>query len=225
MIGMGRIMGRLWRWAGFGLGVLGLGSALLTAPAMAAPPRGEPKALLGENSARDVMQSVMGEVLPPGTDPAALPEPESSGAQLLQRYCVQCHELPGPGLHTGEEWPAVVARMQDRILRLSDSERTLVHVTPLNTGEMTELLRYLKRYGYLPLDSSNYPDLDTDIGKAFSSVCSQCHALPDPKLHNKFQWREVVRRMRRNMELLGMTDPGDDAIAKALGFLETHAAP
>lgn len=209
------------RWSGMGCAVVLLGA--WAAVAVAAPPADTPEALLGKNSAPDVMRSVMGEILPPGTHPAALPEPQSVGAQLLQRYCVQCHELPGPGLHTGDEWPTVVARMQDRILRLSESERTLVHVTPLNTGEMSNLLHYLKRYGYRPLDAANYPDLDTDIGKSFSAVCSQCHALPDPTLHTAAQWREVVQRMRRNMELLGMADPGDAAIAKALGFLEAHA--
>lgn len=221
----GKARGRRAGAKAYELWAAGWIAALIVVPLWAAPPADTSQGLLGENSARDVMQSVMGEVLPPGTDPKALPDPDSAGAQLLQRYCVQCHELPGPGLHTGEEWPAVVARMQDRILRLSESDRKLVHVTPLNTGEMTALLRYLKRYGYLPLDAANYPDLDTDIGKAFSSVCSQCHALPDPKLHDKFQWRDVVQRMRRNMEVLGVPDPGDSAIAKALGFLEVHAAP
>lgn len=218
----GKNGGRVRR-SGMGCAVAFVGWWALVA--VAAPPAETPKALLGENSAPDVMRSVMGEILPPGTDPATLPEPQSVGAQLLQRYCVQCHELPGPGLHTGDEWPTVVARMQDRILRLSDGERTLIHVTPLNTAEMTDLLRYLKHYGYRPLDAANYPDLDTDIGKSFSAVCSQCHALPDPTLHTAAQWREVVTRMRRNMELLGMADPGDAAIAKTLGFLEVHAKP
>ena len=35
----------------------------------------------------------------------------SRGAGLLQRYCAQCHTLPGPGHHTGEEWPEVLRRM------------------------------------------------------------------------------------------------------------------
>src|SRR5512139_4352060 len=52
---------------------------------------------------------------PPGSDPASLPELHSEGAQLLQAYCAQCHELPGPGLHTADEWPAVVRRMNMRM--------------------------------------------------------------------------------------------------------------
>ena len=40
------------------------------------------------------------DIVPPGIDPALLPEPASKGAQVLQRTCTQCHNLPGPGRHT-----------------------------------------------------------------------------------------------------------------------------
>ena len=30
-------------------------------------------------------------ILPPGFEPAMLPEPDSEGARLSRRYCVQCH--------------------------------------------------------------------------------------------------------------------------------------
>ena len=36
---------------------------------------------------REMMQRMMGDVLPPGIDPALLPLPDSAGAQLLTRYC------------------------------------------------------------------------------------------------------------------------------------------
>jgi len=172
---------------------------------------------------RDVMKSVMGSILPPGIDPAALPDPSGRGASLMRTYCVQCHNLPSPGLHTGAEWPGVVARMQDRIMRVNEAERNLVTARPLNTQELTDLLHYLKLHGYQPLDVSRYPDIDSDIGKAFRQVCSQCHMLPDPKLHTETEWKEVVMRMRKNMETLGVTQGDDDAIAKVMGFLQTHA--
>lgn len=188
----------------------------------ATSPEGGKNETLGANPTRDVMQTVMGEVLPPGTDKATLPEPDSAGARVLQTYCVQCHALPSPGLHTGDEWPAVVSRMQERIARLSEPERATIQAKPPNTSELTELLRYLKKYGYQPIDVARYPDLDTDIGRSFRQVCAQCHALPDPVLHSADEWLDVVARMRRNMELLGVDDPGEDALAKLLGFLQAH---
>ncbi len=51
------------------------------------------------------------EVMPPGLMPAQLPDAGGQGALLMQNYCTQCHELPGPGRHTAEEWPQVLDRM------------------------------------------------------------------------------------------------------------------
>lgn len=179
---------------------------------------------MGTNATRDMMHSVMGGVLPPGVPAEQLPNPESEGARILQKYCVQCHELPSPALHAPAEWPGVISRMQDRIIRMSDSERATVKVTALNTAEITQLLRYMKQFGFQIMDEARYPDIDTDIGKAFRHVCSQCHALPDPAIHTSAQWSEVVQRMRRHMETLGAPDPGDDALAKALSFLQVNTS-
>lgn len=179
---------------------------------------------MGTNPTRDMMLSVMGGVLPPGVPAGQLPNPESEGARILQKYCVQCHELPSPALHAPAEWPGVISRMQDRIIRMSDSERATIKVTALNTAEITGLLRYMKQFGFQIMDEARYPDIDTDIGKAFRHVCSQCHALPDPAIHTSTQWSEVVQRMRRNMNTLGAPDPGDDALAKALSFLQVHTS-
>jgi cytochrome c5 len=41
-----------------------------------------------------------------------LPDPESPGALLFRKFCVQCHLLPDPNLHTAAEWPGVVERMR-----------------------------------------------------------------------------------------------------------------
>src|SRR5688572_10910037 len=50
-------------------------------------------------------------ILPPAITPAGLPEPDSHGAQLTVRYCVQCHHLPNPHMHTAERWVTTVNRM------------------------------------------------------------------------------------------------------------------
>jgi len=49
--------------------------------------------------------------LPPGLTIESLPDPKSSGATVLHRYCTQCHNLPGPDRHTAGEWPEVTAKM------------------------------------------------------------------------------------------------------------------
>ena len=50
-------------------------------------------------------------ILPPAVQPAHLPEPRSEGARLTVRYCVQCHHLPNPAMHTAARWKSVVERM------------------------------------------------------------------------------------------------------------------
>ena len=38
-------------------------------------------------------------ILPPTFDAKQLPEADSPGAELVQRYCVQCPNLPIPAMH------------------------------------------------------------------------------------------------------------------------------
>ena len=50
-------------------------------------------------------------ILPPSIGPDDLPEPGSEGARLTARYCVQCHHLPNPEMHTPARWNNIVVRM------------------------------------------------------------------------------------------------------------------
>src|SRR4051812_17583596 len=50
-------------------------------------------------------------ILPPTFEPDQLPEPESGGARLALRYCVQCHNLPNPAMHEAGKWPVIFERM------------------------------------------------------------------------------------------------------------------
>ena len=54
-------------------------------------------------------------ILPPAFEPRELPEPNSRGARLLVRYCVQCHNLPSPAMHHAAKWPGIVDRMVPRM--------------------------------------------------------------------------------------------------------------
>lgn len=58
---------------------------------------------------------MMGGEMPRGVDPAQLPEPQSTGARLVNQYCAQCHGLPTPALHSAPGWSPVVGRMNARM--------------------------------------------------------------------------------------------------------------
>ncbi len=163
--------------------------------------------------------------MPPGIDPAELPQPQSPGAQVLRRYCRQCHNLPGPKMHAAQDWPAVVARMVERMEAMSGrGMMAMMHRlrVPSET-EVAVLLAYLRDNAQRSLDRSRSADLDSPDGRAFAATCSRCHALPDPTQHTADEWPAVVQRMVGNMKTMGKTVPDDATLAQVLRYLQTHA--
>lgn len=174
---------------------------------------------------RDMMQRMMGDILPPGIDPALLPEPRSAGAQLLKEFCTQCHHLPGPGMHTAAEWPQVINRMNRRVQMMGGRMmHGMMGFEVPTEAELKTLTEYLQKHAQRPIDTAKYADLSTPAGKLFSTTCSQCHALPDPKQHTAQEWPSVVLRMQTNMTAMGKPVP-DEAKTKAIiGFLQQHGS-
>ncbi|HMK13878.1 MAG TPA: hypothetical protein VK460_02535 [Burkholderiales bacterium] len=171
-------------------------------------------------------------VLPPGPDPKELPEPDSAGAQALTRYCVQCHNLPSPYMHTPERWRVVVERM-DRRMHGEGNLGTLMKelmegVKAPSQQELDSLLAYLGKHGQKAIDPGQYPDLKTTVaGQSYSEACVQCHELPDPKRHTAKEWPLVVERMQKNMAWVGVIkgnvrNPHELKVEDILDFLERH---
>jgi hypothetical protein len=141
-------------------------------------------------------------ILPPAMEPGSLPEPQSEGARLTVRYCVQCHHLVNPAMHTPERWKSVVERMVWRMRGNGNMgelmKEMMAQVRTPTDAEMTTLLGYLQKHGQKEIDP-HHPALSTPAGQAFSIACSQCHALPDPQQHTAREWPIVVERMKRHM--------------------------
>ncbi|MBU0498817.1 MAG: hypothetical protein KJ558_09010 [Gammaproteobacteria bacterium] len=86
------------------------------------------------------------QTLPPGLAPERLPEPRSQGARLLQAYCTQCHNLPGPDRHTAAEWHDLTGRMyllMEVSHRFGGLHGKAEHMQP---EEKASLLAYLGRH-------------------------------------------------------------------------------
>jgi len=137
-------------------------------------------------------------ILPPTVEPQKLPEPNSKGARLVVAYCVQCHYLPNPAMHTAARWPPLVERMVWRMEGKGNlgalMEEMMADVKAPSEHEQATLVRYLQKYAQREIDARKYPDLKSQPGQMFAIACSQCHALPDPR-----EWPQVVERMQRNM--------------------------
>jgi cytochrome c5 len=131
--------------------------------------------------------------LPPeGVTPADLPDPQSSGAKYLQTYCMTCHSLPSPAMHSATDWPSVLRRMWLRMGLLESTYR----VPEPDLGERVVLLDYLVGNA-LKVTTATLPDRP---GRdEFQKTCSQCHELPDPHQHSSQDWFVVVRRMNDHM--------------------------
>ncbi|MGH8703986.1 MAG: hypothetical protein ACREUO_01050 [Burkholderiales bacterium] len=143
-------------------------------------------------------------ILPPGFEPAVLPEPNSRGAKLSVRYCVQCHNLANPAMHEARKWPPIVERMVLRMQGKGNLGRLMAEmmagVEAPAADEARALVAYLRKHSQRPLDPKKYPAVNTPAGEAFRLACNQCHALPDPKRYTAKEWPAVVERMERNME-------------------------
>jgi len=142
-------------------------------------------------------------ILPPAIGPQGLPEPESEGARLTARYCVQCHYLPNPRMHTGERWKPVVVRMVWRMEGKGNMgelmKEMMAYVRAPTNGEIATLTDYLEKHAQKEI-APEHPALKTEAGKMFAIACSQCHALPDPSQHTAAEWPGVVRRMSGHMK-------------------------
>jgi hypothetical protein len=141
-------------------------------------------------------------ILPPAIEPQGLPEAQSEGARLTARYCVQCHYLPNPRMHTADKWAAIVERMVWRMQGRGNMgqlmKEMMAGIQAPTPEEITVLNRYLQAYSQKEIDPQ-HPGLRTEAGKMFGIACSQCHAAPDPILHTSREWPAVVRRMKEHM--------------------------
>lgn len=141
-------------------------------------------------------------ILPRALEPDQLPEPQSEGARLTTRYCVQCHYLPNPQMHTAAKWKSIVERMNWRMQGNGNMgelmKEMMTDVRAPAKDELATLTRYLQQHGQREIDPA-HPGLKTEAGKIFSIACSQCHELPDPRRHTPREWPAVVDRMKNHM--------------------------
>ena len=152
--------------------------------------------------ARSPHGQMLERILPPVVQPGDLPEPQSEGARLTARYCVQCHYLPNPQMHSARKWETTVQRMVWRMEGRGNlgavMKEMMEHVRAPTAQEVATLTRYLRRHAQREIDPA-HPALREAAGQIYSIACSQCHALPDPQRHTAREWPAVVERMKRHM--------------------------
>jgi cytochrome c5 len=172
-------------------------------------------------------------ILPPAIEAEQLPQPQSPGARLVTRYCVQCHHLPSPQMHAAARWPSVVVRMVWRMQGRGNlgalMKDMMAQVEAPSDAQAATLTAYLQQHAQREIDPK-HPALQTRAGQIYSLACSQCHALPDPQRHTAREWPDVVKRMQGHMAwantIVGVrelrTEPELDT-AEIIRLLQRHA--
>lgn len=161
-----------------------------------------------------------------------LPEPQSTGAGLMEVYCVQCHWIPTPQMHSAEEWDILLRRMllrarllEERVAgeHVPESFTTTARSRLVPTPDHLDSLRaYLERNALPVVDPGELPE--TAAADLFVERCSTCHQTPSPEAHTADEWESVLTRMQGNMRLMRVDTLATEQRTRILGFLEEHAA-
>lgn len=183
------------------------------------------------------MISSIGAGLPPSNFQAEdLPDPDSRGARLVQAYCVQCHWIPAPQMHSADEWPVLVRRMILRAQTLHDRMggpvteglvgeillSGMASATVPSPADADTLLDYMRDHAMPAIDAAELGE-----GEAVDSyvrACGHCHETPDPGAHPAAEWEDVVGRMRANMFLMSVEPPTDRELDRIVRFLRQRAS-
>ncbi len=193
----------------------------------------------GQNSMQQMMRTMMSGVVPPGVKPGNLPEPASEGAKLTARYCVQCHDLPSPLMHSAAEWPGVAGRMFQRMSMCSRMSGMgmmgkrggmgmkgmmgMMNIKTPSAKEQEVIVAYLKQHSLKSIKPGALPSPRTKGAILFAATCAQCHALPDPGQHTAQEWPQIVARMRKNMTAMGKTVSDAATLRTIAEFLQQAA--
>jgi mono/diheme cytochrome c family protein len=190
-----------------------------------------------ERGTRWRMIASIGSGLPPTNySPDELPQPGSRGAGLLQVYCIQCHWLPSPKMHTATEWEYLLRNM---LLRAQTLEHRLGG--PLTTGmvgdvvmagletaeyptpEQTDsMLAYLQGNAMIEAEPG---ELTAGDGRdLFLQKCAICHAPPSPRAHTAAGWDAIVAKMRGLMNIMDLPPISDREADAIAGYLRDRAA-
>ena len=174
--------------------------------------------------------------LPPNSYRLAdLPEPQARGALLQQVYCVQCHGVSSPKMHTAEEWPILLRRMNMRMRTLRDrlggetiegavDEMLMAGLQSANiptAEDQDSLIAYFTRHGLPAAAPGEIGEGPDDL--LYMEYCSLCHEAPSRTAHGPEGAEALVYRMSAMMEILHMVPPSEAEKQRLVRYLQAAA--
>ena len=164
-----------------------------------------------------------------------LPEQGSRAVGLQQAYCLQCHGLSSPRMHSSDEWPILVRRMLMRGAALGSrlgGPRTEGMVdgmlmAGLRTAELPpaedvdSLVVYFQRNAFPAATESEIPD--TPDAALYVEKCTGCHDTPSPAAHPSEEMQALVARMSAMRAMLGMEQLSAEEQTRLVAFMQQSA--
>jgi hypothetical protein len=142
-----------------------------------------------------------------------LPEQGSRAVGLQQAYCLQCHGLSSPKMHSSDEWPILVRRMLMRGAALGNRLGG-----PRSEGMVDGMLMAGLRTAELPPAE----DVDSDAA-LYAEKCSGCHDTPSPSAHPADEVQALVARMSAMGAMLGMDQLTAEEQSRLVAFMQQSA--
>lgn len=161
-----------------------------------------------------------------------LPEQGSRAVGLQQAYCLQCHGVSSPKMHSADEWPILVRRMLMRGAALGSrlgGPRTEGMVDDmlmagLRTAEIPaaedvdSLVAYFQRNAFPAAAESEIPD--TPDAALYVDRCSACHDTPSPAAHPADEVQALVARMSAMGAMLGLPQLTAEEQSRLVAFMQ-----
>jgi len=164
-----------------------------------------------------------------------LPEQGSRAVGLQQAYCIQCHGVASPRMHSSAEWPLLVRRMLMRGAALGSRlggprtegmvDRMLL--AGLRTAQLPppedvdSLVAYFQRHAFPAATDSEIPN--TPEAALFVDKCSGCHETPSPAAHPAAEVQALVARMSAMRAMLGMQQLTAEEQSRIVAFMQQSA--
>lgn len=197
---------------------------------------GAPAEVLSRSQRWRLVSSVGPGLPPPGYERENLPEPESRSAGLMEAYCLQCHWMAAPQMHSAEEWPTLLRRMYLRaetlgnrlggplVTELVGSEFAVTgmgaSIVP-SEEDRDSLLAYVTKHALPVADPA---EIEGPEAETFADNCSQCHEVPSPTAHTMEEWNQVLIRMNANYRVMGLEPMSQELMEEIRAFLAPRAA-
>jgi len=164
-----------------------------------------------------------------------LPEQGSRAVGLQQAYCLQCHGLSSPKMHSSDEWPILIRRMLMRGAALGSrlggprSEGMVdgMLMAGLRTAQLPpaedvdSLVAYFRRNAFPAAAESEISD--TPDAVLYVQKCSGCHDTPSPASHPADEIQALVARMSAIRAMLGMDQLTAEDQSRLVAFMQQSA--